>query len=327
MQAAALLLIFYAVAVQVLAALPVAAAAESLSQSKPRQAALFWLAVSLFAPAVAGLLAAISLVMPAADVISPHLERVRPHLCWRFLTHAPDAPWHLHIASLLALGLIAFAIIRFLWRWISSRRVEERARRMLHADAGDSFITSEAEGNFSFTVGLSDGVVVISSDLVRMLSPEALRALLAHEQAHIARRDNLWHLLIELAATLALPSPLGFLYASRRRAAAEADCDARAAQATSCDTVTELLLMLAEHNQRHPGHPSGLAPVYQPGISPHDRAERLSSPPRPTLAPPLLPVLAVEAGIILAAAIIARHWLADTLYCAGETVLSVLRMH
>ena len=326
MQAAALLLVLYTAVVQLLAALPVAAAAESLSQDNPRQAALSWLVVSLFAPAAAVLLAAISLVMPAAGFISPHLERIRPHLCWRALTHAPDAPWHFHIASLLALGLITFAIVRFLWRWISSRRVEERAREMLHADSPDTFITSHAEGEFSFTVGLRDGVVVISSDLVRTLSPEELRALLAHENAHIARRDNLWHLIIELAATLALPSPWGFLYARRWRAAAEADCDARAAQATSPDTVTELLLMLAEHNQGHLQHPSELQPVYQPGLSPHDRAKRLSSPPRPNIAPPLLPVLTVEAAIILVAVIIARHWLADTLYCAGETVLSVLQM-
>jgi len=326
-QAAALLIVLYAVAVQIVAALPVAAAAESLCEDNPRQAALFWLVVSLFAPAVAVLLTAISLLMPAIGLISPHLERIRPHLCWRSLAQAPDAPWHFHIASLLALGLIAFAILRLLWRWVSSRRVEKRAHQMPDMTSSDSFITAVAEGAFSFTVGLREGVVVISKDLVEMLSPQQLRALLAHERAHIARRDNLWHLIIELAATLALPSPFGFIYARHWRAAAEADCDSRAAEVVSRDTVRELLLMLAEHNQGQSRHHHDLAPVYQPGMSPHDRAECLASQPRPTLAPPLLTVLVVEFAIILIAIIVARHWLADTMYCAGETLLAVLHMH
>jgi hypothetical protein len=41
----------------------------------------------------------------------------------------------------------------------------------------------------------------------------------------------------------------------------------------------------------------------------------------------LLTVLVVEFAIILIAIIVARNWLADTMYCAGETLLAVLHMH
>ncbi len=323
--AAALLLVVYGAVIQLLAALPATAAAESLSDDNPRTAARFWLAVCLFPPVAAALLTTISLIAPSTSAISPHLERIRSHFCWRSLTQGPDATWHFRVAGALAAAVIVFALCRFVWRWISSRRVEELAARMLTDNDESRVLVARSEEDFSFTVGVREGFVVVSRGLADRLTEEQLRALLAHEQGHVERKDNMWHLIVELAATLALPMPLGFVYAHRWRAAAEADCDSRAAEASSKETVSQLLLMLQEQAlQPQPSLPAGLTPVYHGSISPSHRASRLSRSPRPLVAPPLAVVLVAELGVVVAGTVLARRWLWDSFYCAGESLLRVM---
>ncbi len=323
--AAALLLVVYSAVIQLLAALPATAAAESLSDDNPRTAARFWLAVCLFPPVAAALLTTISLIAPSTSAASPHLERIRSHFCWRGLTQAPDAAWHFRIAGTLAAAVIVFALCRFVWRWISSRRVEKLAAQMSAGEDESGVLVARSQDDFSFTVGVREGFVVVSRGLVDRITEEQLHALLAHEQAHIERKDNMWHLIVELAATLALPMPLGFVYAHRWRATAEADCDLRAAEATSRETVSRLLLMLQEQTlQPQPSLPAGLTPVYHASISPSYRAGRLSHSPRPLVAPPLPIVVLAELGVVLLGTVLARRWLWDSLYCAGESLLRVM---
>jgi len=323
--AAALLLIVSGAVIQLLIALPATAAAESLSDDNPASAARFWLAVCLLPPIAAVLLTSLCLIAPSTAALSPHLERVRSHFCWRGLTQAPDAVWHFRLAATLAAAVILFALSRFIWRWVSSRRVEKLAAQMAAGKDQSHLLIARSDHDFSFTVGVREGFVVVSRGLVDRLTDEQLRALLAHEQAHVERKDNMWHLIVELAGTLALPMPLGFLSAQRWRAAAEADCDLQAAQATSRETVSRLLLML-EQQTRPPqaSLPAGLTPVYHAGISPSHRAGRLIGSPRPLVAPPLAVVIAAELGAILIAVVLARRWLWDSLYCAGESLLRVM---
>ncbi len=317
------MLVTYSAVIQIVAGLPVAAAAESLPDNQPKAASRFWLAVSVFPPVLAALLTVISLVLPSTAYLSPHLERIRPHMCARHLANAPDALWHFHLAGSVALALIAFATLRFAWRWASSARIEHLASDMPGGNGAPLMVPSDAL--YSFALGVRTGFVVISSSLARILAQDQLKAVVAHENKHILRGDNRTHLLMELAATLTLPSPLGFVYLMKWRASAEEACDRAAAEVTSPETVAGVLQLLNEREtERVAKYSGGLVPVYRPGISPAARAARIKAAPRPQLAPPLAVILVAEGLLALFAIVMARQWLADAIYCAGETILAVM---
>ncbi len=317
----ALLYVVAAGVVQLLAALPVAAAAESLPEDNPDAAGRFWSAASLLAPASALPLTAACLLLARSDMVTPHLERVRPHICAHPLLERPDADWHFRVAGIIALSLIAFALARFLWRWVSSVRVERLAAA--HTGEGEvPVLVAHGDEPACFTVGLHKGFVIVSRGMVELLSDQQRKALIAHETAHVRRRDNLRHLVLELCATLSALAPIGFLYAYRWRAAAEAACDRAAAQVSSPETVAETLQLVEQATGGHrPEWPEGLNPVYYGGVSPTRRVARLTTPTSPQVAPPLKVVLAAEAIVLFAVTLLARRPLLDSLFCAGETVL------
>ena len=96
-----------------------------------------------------------------------------------------------------------------------------------------------------FTVGLLRPRVYVSSALLAQLSDGDRAAMLAHEAAHIRRRDGLVGLLLTVFYAL-LPLPAGrLLYADWRRAAERA-CDTEAAQrvGSPCE-VTQALVRVA----------------------------------------------------------------------------------
>lgn len=319
--AAALLYVVAAGIVQLLAALPIAAAAESLPDDDPAAAGRFWLAACAFPPLAAVALTALAFGLSASSMLSPHLERVRPHVCWRFLLERPDAQWHFILGGALALALIVLAVGRFAWRWASSVQAE----RMAAAHIGDGdppVLVAHGEEPFCFTVGLRDGVAIISRGMVDLLDEAQREAILTHEIAHVRRRDNARHLVAELCATLSALVPLGFLYAYRWRAAAEADCDQAAAEASHPEIVAETLEVVEQATGgARPEWPERLNPVYYGGLSPARRAARLRAAPRPQIAPPLRLVLWIETAVVTAAVVIGRGRVLDSLYCAGESVL------
>jgi Zn-dependent protease with chaperone function len=323
--AAALLMVVCTAALQLLTALPIAAAAESLPDENHRLAARFWAISSLLSPTLATILTAVALLTPMTGGLSPHLERTRPHLCWLRLTEGPDAAWHFRLASAMTAALLLFGVVRFVWRLVSSARVARLARAMLAKNTTKEVLILSSQEPYCFSVGTRDGVVVISQGLAGQLDTDQLRALLAHEQEHISRHDNLWHLILELAATVAIPVPLGFWYAHRWRSAAEAACDLAAVDATGRDTVVALLeLMDRQIGELHHKRTGALTPVYRAGMSPQQRAERLRRVARPSVAPALKLVLAAEIGLAMVVVAFTRQWLWDSLYCAGDSLVKVM---
>ncbi|HSX61803.1 MAG TPA: M56 family metallopeptidase, partial [Tahibacter sp.] len=75
------------------------------------------------------------------------------------------------------------------------------------------------------------GVVVVPEWALRLPRTQR-RALLAHEFAHIARRDPQWRVVLALWRGLLFPLPLASLALARLDALAEWQCDAAAARAT-----------------------------------------------------------------------------------------------
>ena len=102
------------------------------------------------------------------------------------------------------LGWVLVSLTRTIVRHARSNRrteamVKLRGRRL---DPCDRFARYEVtdERLFAFTAGLLHPVVVVSSALVRALSSEEITAVLAHEEAHATRHDNLALTFVNAAA-------------------------------------------------------------------------------------------------------------------------------
>lgn len=92
--------------------------------------------------------------------------------------------------------------------------------------------------------------------------PAVRQAVLAHELAHLQRRDPTWRLLTRAAACLGWLQPLNRLALRRLDALMEADCDRRAAQRTGRpEALAEGLLRCAERLRGTPSRPPAIRPA------------------------------------------------------------------
>jgi prepilin-type processing-associated H-X9-DG protein len=101
-----------------------------------------------------------------------------------------------------------------------------------------------------FLAGLRHPAIFLPTTYEADFSPAALRAILAHELAHLARRDNAWTLTARLLCALLWPQPLLWLLCRRLEQIGEEACDlAVLAQDCPPRAYADCLLTLAE---RHP---------------------------------------------------------------------------
>lgn len=92
--------------------------------------------------------------------------------------------------------------------------------------------------------------ILLSASLKGALAEGELRAALAHEEAHLRRKDPLAALLLSLAG-LFVPPPLARVFASAYQTAAEEACDAEAVLAVGDGTVVaEALVKMATLQRR-----------------------------------------------------------------------------
>ena len=146
--------------------------------------------------------------------------------------------WHLIlIAGWLAGALIALA--RLAAVWLSLRRSLTRAEPIDNAQlATDATALAIQAGIETPRLGELDelaspiaarGRILLPCWAVELLDREQLRAMLAHETAHIARRDPEWKLAIAVWSALFWFVPLAALARRRLDEVAEISCDAWAA--------------------------------------------------------------------------------------------------
>jgi Zn-dependent protease with chaperone function len=77
----------------------------------------------------------------------------------------------------------------------------------------------------SFVWGFRRSKLILSSGLLRTLTPKELTGVLEHEAAHHSRRDNLFKLLLSLCSYTSLAFPLSRLVLKWRATEVEAICD------------------------------------------------------------------------------------------------------
>jgi hypothetical protein len=147
------------------------------------------------------------------------------HLCF---VHVPGplGPEGMFLLAAFVAVVGTFTIQRGLTLLKASRSVK---KLVTSTSDGTNVHIIEHDAPFAATVGITAPRVVLSRRLLEVLPPEHLEAVLAHEHAHVRRRDPLWKV---VASTLTAPLP-----PKTRRAllkdlelAAEQSCDQEAAE-------------------------------------------------------------------------------------------------
>ena len=144
----------------------------------------------------------------------------------------------LAVAALLLVWTLARALRFRLWFARSSRPAVTRLRREV-AEIGHSLGLARMPEVHTTTARVSPMVywtggrvrLVIPSSLLTSLDRHELRAVLAHELAHVRRRDHLVRWIEWLACSLFWWNPIAWWARRELRAAEEASCDALGAAA------------------------------------------------------------------------------------------------
>jgi hypothetical protein len=137
---------------------------------------------------------------------------------------------------------------------------------------------------------------------LRELPDAELRALLAHEAAHVVRRDAVWLMIAAAVRALGWWQPLNLVAAARLRLAMELCCDERAAADPSQRAaLARCLIKVAEWNVR-PGNDDGavLATMASRGSALRRRLESLldAAPRRRRAVSPWLAVTTVAVPVV-----------------------------
>ncbi|GAA5185608.1 hypothetical protein GCM10023322_29980 [Rugosimonospora acidiphila] len=192
--------------------------------------------------------------------------------------------------GLLAIGSMARAA-RLLTRRLRHARAIERTCAQ-HGAAG-SLVVLDTDRPDAFATPGATGRIVVTTGLLRALSPAERRALIAHEASHLAHRHAWWLLAADVAAAanpLLLPTASAIEHAAERWAdedAAHEVTDRRLVARTLARTA--LLIRGAAA--------TGLTPAAGGNVPCRVRA-LLEPPPRPRVLPLTLVLALVLAGTV-----------------------------
>ncbi|MBW2525171.1 MAG: M56 family metallopeptidase [Deltaproteobacteria bacterium] len=307
-----------------LAALPVARVLQPDRAKSPRTTLLVGLAL---APAMVALLTTAAVVVP--DLLGgchcPDHGAHHSHLCAAHPTHA--APFVGPALVLLAAWLVV--IFPRLWTFLGDLRTTSRlaraARKLPRRTIGGVEVrVADWDIGSAFTVGALAPVIVIDGELVRTLGDEQLRAIVWHEQAHVARRDGLTLAALRLWQVL-FPAPGAATALSRWIAGCELECDQHAADKLGDSTsVAEALIAVERLRADAAQRPRVALPHAALGI--HAAAGQLESrvlallDTKPVAARPqrLANDLAAVAIIAVGVTTVAMAWPGDAVHHAVE---------
>jgi len=273
------------------------------------------------APAVFGVVLSLLAVLPGvAAPLAPALDHCTHHGDHHFHLCLVHGPGSIQLnRTWLALGLfatpvlirVAFAVARLL----RGRRLLSALRRSARPTAAN-YHEVASEAPFAVTAGLWRPRVYVTSGLLRLLDDTSRAAVLAHEAAHVRRRDPLMKLLAELLSAFHLPKTRQALLADLSLACEQA-CDEEAAVSVGDRTaVADALVKLGRLVSD--ASPTGTAAVARFGEgSITARVHALLERPK---ALPWLP----SARLTLAASLVLATVLIAPLHHTTETVLGTL---
>lgn len=271
------------------------------------------------APLVAGVGLALACLLPSLySALWPTLDHCTRHadehlhLC---LAHPPAATLGVLAAliGVMGLALLVARSVRDVLGLVRAQRVLARLRGTSTQDAtGVRGVDSDAA--FSFTGGLVRPDIYLSRGLRERLPPSQLAAVLAHERAHVRRRDVLRRHAAQLGALMHMPGTARLLLSALELACEEA-CDAEAAAAVGDRVlVAQAIVAVARLGTRPPGAVAATVLGFTGDALGHRVAALLATPaPEP-----------IASRWAVSAALVALVVLAPALHHATETVLSLL---
>ncbi|MGE5531818.1 MAG: M48 family metalloprotease, partial [Bacteroidota bacterium] len=184
--------------------LPILVATESLYNQSTTTVRRFWIAVNILPLLAGSIFTAAAFLFQYGDLTAtPHQLSQRVHLCAQRLTQMPDAPFRFRLAAVFAIGLLLYALGRFVMSAHATWRAERLAAKLSEPPDPDSpavpVIVLENDEADCFSLGIAHPVVVLTSGLPRVLNNDETEAVLAHEDCHVQHHDNLLELLVRLA--------------------------------------------------------------------------------------------------------------------------------
>lgn len=248
---------------------------------------------------------------PALDHCTHHADE-HLHLC---LVHPPAAVLGL-IAAVLGATALALVMLRGAPGLVRLVRAHRTLARLHDATAPAELgvCSVDTDAAFSFAGGALRPTIYLSRGLRSRLSPPELAAVLAHERAHVCRRDVLRRHAARLGALLHGPDTARALLSALELACEQA-CDEEAAAALGDRVqVAQAIVAVA---RLAPRPPPALA-VMAAGFTADALTQRVTA----LLATPTPEPAASRRSLVLAAA--ALVVLAPALHHATETVLSLL---
>ena len=163
------------------------------------------------------------------------------------------------LTSVYALVLLYF-VARLIWRFQITQAIRQQTQLLiLKGEAAsywqhcriafsldDAQIATSRGISSPMTMGVRKRLILLPEDMAESLPDEDLRAVIAHESAHVRRRDFAWNLLYELISLPADYHPVLWLTRSRLVESREMVCDEMAAEAVAGrDRYVRSLLRLA----------------------------------------------------------------------------------
>ncbi|OJH35735.1 M56 family metallopeptidase [Cystobacter ferrugineus] len=181
------------------------------------------------------------------------------HLCFVHSTHVRPL--------LAAVGAFSLAVFLFRAGGLVLRLMRMQARLAALESLGTSrpglfsIVAVPGAPQLCHAVGFVRRRILLSATLEESLTPTELRSALAHEEAHLRRRDPLLGLLLGVAGLFAAPF-LARACAAVYQTAAEEACDAEAAATVGDGGLVAGALVKVAALQRKLSHVAGAAPAF-----------------------------------------------------------------
>ncbi len=231
--------------------LPAAALVESLPPGRPSRETLIRFAALLIPHlcAVAAVWSAWSI--HGSDPVPWALRDDRVgHLCFWWIVDNPDVAYRVTILGALAAAMVAFGVLRPLFSaalaWRYSRMLSRASTPVPDLDVW----LTPLDRPWSTCVGFFSTRVYLTKGLAELLDRDELATVIAHEQAHAHRRDNLKLLLAQVLLAPVIVMPSAHHFYRRLRVSIERAADLGAARAAAEQEVLASALVKAARRLR-----------------------------------------------------------------------------